>query len=58
MLLEFGGENFFSFKEGFEVSFAKSKSSKDNVANVIALKGANASGKTNVLKALSFLSNF
>ena len=58
MLLEFGGENFYSFKEGFEVSFVKSKSDKDNIANIIALKGANASGKTNVLKALSFFKLF
>ena len=54
MLLEYGVKNFFSFKEGFEISFRNSKS----IATVMALKGANASGKTNAIKALSFLSWF
>jgi len=54
MLLEYGAKNFFSFKEGFEISFCNSKS----IATVMALKGANASGKTNAIKALSFLSWF
>ncbi|CAA6819578.1 MAG: Unknown protein, partial [uncultured Sulfurovum sp.] len=54
MLLEFGAENFCSFKEGFEISFQKSKNSTEDIANIIAIKGANASGKTNVIKVLSF----
>jgi len=58
MLLEFGAENFCSFKEGFEISFQKSKNSTEDIANIIAIKGANASGKTNVIKVLSFLRNF
>jgi len=58
MLLEFGAENFCSFKEGFEVSFQKSKNSTEDIANIIAVKGANASGKTNVIKTLSFLRSF
>lgn len=58
MLLEFGAENFCSFKEGFEISFQKSKNSTDDIANIIAVKGANASGKTNVIKVLSFLEYF
>jgi len=58
MLLEFGAENFCSFKEGFEISFQKSKNSTEDIANIIAVKGANASGKTNVIKTLSFLRNF
>jgi len=58
MILEFGAKNFFSFKEGFEVLFQKSKNSTDDISNIIALKGANASGKTNVLKVLSFLQSF
>jgi hypothetical protein len=58
MLLEFGAENFYSFKEGFEISFQKSRNSTKDIANIIALKGANASGKTNVIKTLSFLSDF
>lgn len=58
MILEFGAKNFFSFKEGFEVLFQKSHNSTDNISNIIAIKGANASGKTNVLKTLSFLDSF
>ncbi len=58
MLLEFGAENFCSFKEGFEISFQKSKSSTEDIANIIAVKGANASGKTNVIKVLAFLADF
>jgi AAA15 family ATPase/GTPase len=58
MLLEFGAENFCSFKEGFEISFQKSKNSTEDIANIIAVKGANASGKTNVIKTLAFLRNF
>ena len=58
MLLEFGAENFCSFKEGFEISFQKSNNSRDDIANIIAIKGANASGKTNVIKVLSFLRDF
>ncbi|WP_373033290.1 ATP/GTP-binding protein [Sulfurovum sp.] len=64
MLLKFGAQNFFSFKEGFEVSLElgqtcpKSISHNKNFANVLAIKGANASGKTNVLKVLSFIKEF
>jgi AAA15 family ATPase/GTPase len=58
MILEFGAKNFFSFKEGFEILFQKSKQSTSDISNIIALKGANASGKTNVIKVLSFLQSF
>jgi AAA15 family ATPase/GTPase len=64
MILEFGAKNFYSFKEGFEVSLRLSdacpkKISKGHLySNVMAIKGANASGKTNVLKVLSFLNSF
>ncbi len=54
MLVEFGGYNFFSFKEGFSVSL---KNKKD-VSSILAIKGANASGKTNIIKVLSFLHSF
>ena len=54
MLIEFGGYNFFSFKEGFSISLE----SKKSISSVLAIKGANASGKTNVIKALSFLHSF
>jgi AAA15 family ATPase/GTPase len=61
MILEFGGRNFYSFKEGFEVSLRLSASCPKKIShnkkytNVLALKGANASGKTNVLKVLPFI---
>jgi len=54
MLIEFGGYNFFSFKEGFSVSLKHKK----DISSVLAIKGANASGKTNVIKVLSFLHSF
>jgi len=64
MLLEFGAKNFFSFKEGFEVSLRLNASCPEkisrykNYTNILAVKGANASGKTNVLKLLSFIQYF
>lgn len=58
MLLEFGAKNFFSFKESFEISFQKHKNSYNDISSIIALKGANASGKTNVIKALAFINSF
>ena len=57
MLLEFGAYNFASFKEGFEINLRKNKNSLD-AYTVMGIKGANASGKTNVLKVLSFISTF
>lgn len=57
MLLEFGAYNFASFKEGFEINLRKNKNSLD-AYTVMGIKGANASGKTNVLKVPSFLSMF
>jgi len=64
MILEFGAKNYYSFKEGFEVNLRLNKScpeliskNKDYV-NLLSLQGANASGKTNVLKVLSFINYF
>lgn len=54
MLVEFGANNFFSFKEGFCVSFLVNK----QISDTLVIKGANASGKTNVFKVLSFLNFF
>ena len=54
MLLGFGGRNFYSFKEDFDVSLEH----KDEVLSVLGIKGANASGKTNIMKALSFICAF
>lgn len=60
MILKFGAKNFYSFKEGFEVDLTlnKKNSEEKNFINVLAIKGANASGKTNVLKALDFIVSF
>ena len=64
MLLEFGAKNFFSFKEGFRVSFRLGSNCPPNIsagrdyATVMGVKGANGSGKTHVLRALSFLGHF
>ena len=54
MLLGFGAKNFCSFKEGFEVSLEN----KTEVLTVLGIKGANASGKTNVIRTLSFIKAF
>ena len=61
MLLEFGARNFFSFKEGFDFSLELNGNCPENiskgkkVANIMCLKGANASGKTNTLRAMAFI---
>lgn len=57
MLLEFGAYNFASFKEGFQISLREKKNSLE-AYTLMGIKGANASGKTNVLKVPSFLSIF
>lgn len=57
MLLEFGAYNFASFKEGFQVNLREKKNSLE-AHTLMGIKGANASGKTNVLKVPSFLSSF
>ena len=64
MIYSFGASNYFSFKEGMEISFELSaktpqKVSKGKrVSTVLGVKGANASGKTNVLKAIEFIADF
>jgi len=64
MLLEYGGYNFNSFKEGFDVNLRldancpKKISRGKEYTNLLAVKGANASGKTNILRALSFMMHF
>lgn len=62
MILEFGAENYFSFKENFVVSFKKNSLKKstdlNNILNIMCVKGANASGKTNVLKTIPLLADF
>ncbi|MBR7794397.1 ATP-binding protein [Undibacterium sp. FT147W] len=64
MILEYGFENFFSFKEEVSVSFRldsncpESVSKGKKVSSAICIKGANGSGKTQLLKALAFLRHF
>lgn len=57
MIKRFGFRNFSSFKDGAEINFCynSSASIEDTVGTVIGIKGANGSGKTNILKALAFL---
>jgi AAA15 family ATPase/GTPase len=64
VLLEFGLKNFFCFKEGVSISFKLGAncppqiSQGRNFTTVLCVKGANGSGKTQILKGLSFLANF
>lgn len=64
MILKYGARNFFSFKEGIEISFELGANCPEfiskgkKIANLLCVKGANASGKTNGLKIISFMKNF
>lgn len=71
MLLRFSVENFLSFKESVHINFQAGtiKEYKENVINndinrstpllkCIGLFGKNASGKSNIVKAISFVSDF
>jgi len=64
MLMEYGFQNFLSFREGVTVSFKldancpSSISEERNFATVLCVKGANGSGKTQLLKGLAFLADF
>jgi uncharacterized protein len=64
ILLDYGGRNYLSFKEGFEISFRLGNNVPEDIskgkgyANILCIKGANASGKSNVIKGLNFLQNF
>jgi AAA15 family ATPase/GTPase len=64
MLLEFGFKNMCSFKEGADISFKLTPSCPPHITKgksytpILGIKGKNASGKTNILKALSFLQSF
>ena len=61
MIKRFGFKNFASFKDGTEINFSCKETTLDesnqntSLSNVIGIKGANGSGKTNILKALTFL---
>jgi uncharacterized protein len=69
MIYRFGGRNFFSFKDEFEVDFRVKPQALDrdifltdsrgqNVNRVLGIFGANASGKTRLLQVLSFIKWF
>lgn len=64
MLFEFGFRNFFSFREGVTISFRLDSKCPEEISlgrgytPVICVKGANASGKTQLLKGLAFLATF
>ena len=64
MLLEFGFRNFYSFREDASISFRLDANCPESIslgkpfATVIGIKGANGSGKTQILKALKFISSF
>ncbi|KAB0303894.1 AAA family ATPase [Vibrio fortis] len=64
MIRKFGFTNFTSFKESVEVNFELDGktpeyiSNGDPISTVMGIKGANGSGKTNILRALAFLSYF
>jgi uncharacterized protein len=64
VLLEFGMGNFFSFKEGVEVSFKLDANCPQSISGgkeftpILCVKGANGSGKTHLLKGLAFLTSF
>ena len=64
MILKYGAKNFLSFNEGIEVPFELNSNCPDHISegksytNILCVKGANGSGKTNVLKILEFLNDF
>lgn len=64
MILEYGLKNFLSFKEGVIVSFKLDANCPEAVAQgrsfatVMCVKGANGSGKTQLLKGLAFVGDF
>lgn len=64
MIIRYGAKNFYCFKEGVEISFELTSncpadiSKGKPISNLICLKGANGSGKTNALKVLPFLKEF
>ncbi len=64
MLIEFGMKNYFCFEEGVTISFELDKNCPKTISHgksfttLLAVKGANGSGKTQILKGLSFLGWF
>ena len=64
MLINYGFRNFFSFREESFISFELDKKVPEHISNgrdystLLGIKGANSSGKTNIIKVLSFLNEF
>lgn len=64
MLISFGARNYMSFKEGFEVSMELNSFSSEMISagkqfsEAICIIGANASGKTNVIRSLTYIADF
>ena len=64
MLLEYGLKNFFAFREGAIVSFRFDGNTPESIAQgrpcatIMGVNGANAAGKTHLLKGLNFLNWF
>lgn len=64
MINEFGAKNFFGFKDWAVVSCLLDTRVPKNIRNglsvspVMGIKGANASGKTNILKIFNFIRSF
>lgn len=64
MLLKFGLKNFTSFNEGVEISFELDANVPASIAGgreyatIMCVKGANGSGKTHLLKGLTFIGYF
>jgi len=64
MIHSFGFKNFYSFKEGCDVSYNLPTACPEEISqgnqygNLLCVKGKNASGKTNLIKSLDFLSDF
>ena len=64
MLISFGARNYMSFKEGFEISMELSSSCPEatsagkKFSDAICIIGANASGKTNVIRSHTFIADF
>ncbi|MFC1750737.1 ATP/GTP-binding protein [Pseudomonadota bacterium] len=64
MILEYGARNFYCFKEWVTISFKLNQQCPTEISEgleytkILGVKGANASGKTNALKAIAYLSDF
>jgi len=64
MITNFGVKNFFSFREGINITFELNSncpiqiSDGQAISNVLCFKGANGSGKTNALKILPLFKKF